>query len=204
MSDAVTTPDECSEERAQWLWHKQSELVHRVELSAMYHLRRARYLTLIERLVQGFTALTATGAYAQLATTPNAGAAITVSTATLGLLTAAASISSLVFVWGQRATHHSIQAADYRRLLCDIQGANVTLTEAQYLTFCGRLHTLEVGERSSLSALVVQCQNELAAAQGQSHRIVRLTFLQRMFMHVWDFRIEPPAPGHPSDKASAV
>lgn len=178
--------DSISPERRQWIDGKVHGLACTVEVSAVYHAKRARFLTGCERLCQAVAALTATAAFSQwLGSAAEPGR-------WFALAAAVASILPLVFSWSPRANQHAILAADHRRLLARIVGAGNALTEAQLIAFSSELRTIEASEGASLGALVAQCQNELAMAAGHPGSIVPLRWWQRATMHCWDWHIETP------------
>lgn len=175
-----------SEERRQWLDAKAHALQCAVEISAIYHGKRARFLTACERLCQAIAALTATAAFSQwLGTAPEPGR-------WFALAAAVASILPMVFSWSTRANQHAILSADHKRLLARIVGAGHALTERQVTDFSAELRTIEAAEGASLGALVVQCQNELAIAAGKPRSVVPLRWWQRATMHCWDWHVELP------------
>lgn len=174
-------------ERADWLNIRQHELLSRVEISAAYHGKRERFLTLCERMCQAIAALTATAAFSQIfdKELPAAGK-------WFALAAAVASILPLVFGWSSRANHHAVLAADHRRLLARIVGAGYVLPEQTLVELSAAFMEIEAGEGASLGALVVHCQNEKAIAAGHAASVVPLTIIQRLTMHVWDWSVKLP------------
>lgn len=184
-----------TESRPTWLDKEQHELLCHIELSAMYHAKRERYLLLCERLCQAATALTATAAVSQAVTlVPAVGGGFSLAMA-LGIVTAVASILPLVFAWASRSNRHAAHAGDYRRLLADVVSTGYELTEPQLTAYRAKCAQLEHAEDASLGALVVQCQNEMAIARGHHESVIPLRFHHRLFMHVWDWDISPQSGG---------
>jgi hypothetical protein len=163
-----------------WCNDQQHQLKCRIELSALYHGKRERFLLVCERVTQATAALTATAAFSQLVGVGDAAK-------WLGLVAAGASIAPLVFAWSSRANKHAVLGGDHRRLLAQMAAAGDTLEDTQITAFKARLLDIEADERAALGALVVQCQNEMAVAQGHPEHVKPLTFWQRMTMHVWDW-----------------
>lgn len=181
MADTETTTS-----RDRWLFEQQYQLEYRVELSAIYHGKRERFLLTCERTAQGVAALSATAALSNaLQAWPGAELGF-------GVLTAVASVAPLVFGWASRANKHATLAGDHRRLLGRIRRAGIELTEAQVVEFRGELAEIEANEGASLGALVVQCQNELAATAKDPAPLVPLRWYHRMFMHVVDWHVPVP------------
>lgn len=181
-------PEALSQARADWLYDKQHRLTCRVELSATYHAKRERFLTVCERFCQATAALTATAAFSQLL-----GPEWPLAGRWFALVAAVASVLPLVFAWSSRANQHATLAADHRRLLARIVSAGYELTEKQLLAFSGELREIEATEGASLGALVIQCQNEMAMAAGHPEFVQPLSWLQRLTMHVWDWEFHTPA-----------
>lgn len=182
--------DACSPALRAWLNEQQHALACQVELSAIYHAKRERYLLLCERLCQAFTAITATLAFSLLFRPDSA------AIKWLGAAAAFASIAPMVWNLSARSHRHAVLAGDYRRLLVKIRSAAFELPEEQILAFRGQLAEIEAGEDAALGALVIQCQNEIARASGHVTHVVPLTWWQRATMHVvdWDVRAAASAP----------
>lgn len=174
-----------SEERQRWLDSERHRLVCRLELSAMYHARRERYLALCERIAQATAALTATAAFARVVGSGDADR-------TFALIAAVASVLPLVFLWSSRSNKHATLAAEHRRLHAVVMADGFDLSEEKLVQYRSQLLTTEANERASLGALVVHCQNEMAIAAGHPANIVPLKWYQRALMHAWDFTVDPP------------
>jgi len=181
VSDIVDST--VSDQRRTWLWDQQHALVCRIELSAIYHRKRERFLSHSQKFLQALTALTATFAFSELAKPVGIGP-------WAALVAAIGSVMPLVFGFSERARDHAQLAIEYRRLLAEVRKLGARLTETQLTEMNGRFASLEVTERASLGALVVDIQNEMAIAAGHSDRVVRLTWYQRTFMHFIDFHIQ--------------
>jgi hypothetical protein len=182
MSNAEPT-----EARQIWLYAQQYELEYRLELSAAYHGKRERFLLTCERTAQGLAAVSATAAFSQ------ALQAWPVAELAFGVLTALAAVTPLVFGWAGRANHHAVLAGDHRRLLGRMRRAGFELTEAQLLQLRGDMAEIEATEGASLGALVVQCQNELAATAKNPAPLVPLRWYHRATMHLFDWHVSASA-----------
>lgn len=177
---------EPSEARLQWLHERQYELEYRLELSAVYHGKRERFLLTCERVAQGLAAVSATAAFSKaLQAWPTVELGF-------GVLTALAAVTPLVFGWASRANHHAVLAGDHRRLLGRMRRAGFELTEEQLLQLRGDMAEVEANEGASLGALVVQCQNELAVTAKNPAPLVPLRWYHRATMHVFDWHVPVP------------
>ncbi|MBT9514970.1 MAG: hypothetical protein IV104_21725 [Acidovorax sp.] len=174
-SDASQAPD-----RASFVWDKQGDLMARCELSALYHGKRERFLGSMERTMQALTALAATSAFADIAGKPGS----TIGKC-LALIAAVSSILPLVFGFAERARAHGQLKANFQSILADMYGVGLELSEEQLSEFRSRVAKIEAGESSSLAALVIHCQNEIAVAREQP--VFALSIWEKCFMHFYSF-----------------
>lgn len=175
----VSPPDD--EEHDQHMWERRGRVEYRVSLSALYHLKRERFFDLVDKWSSMLTALAATSV---VATALKQVPFFDVATA---LLTAALSIVPLVFNPAEKARRHSQAAADYRRLLAEIEKAGEHWDEEKANEFAARERYLGAGEPASLSALVIHCQNQLAISRSKFKSVVPLKWYERLLMHWIDF-----------------
>ena len=167
-------------EKRKYLWAQQYELTFGIRLSALYHGKRERFYALCERVCQAGAALLATTAFSQLMGSSEFGAWFALGAAIF-------SIAQLVFAYADRARDHAALVTEFKRLLSDIHKRPMRLGEEDIQTFRGRVAELEAGERATLGALVIHCENELKQADGQIERIYPLTKVEMLFMHFWAF-----------------
>jgi hypothetical protein len=170
---------ELSEERRAYIWQQRDDLRYRARLSAAYHSKRERFFTLNERLFQAFTAITATAAFSDLVGRDGPYAKW------FAFFAALFSIIPLVFNFSGKGNEHAVLAGEHRRLLAEIAGCGLECSEAQLVALQVRFAQVEVAERASLGALVVACQNEMAAMEGKASYPLNLR--ERLFMHFVHF-----------------
>jgi hypothetical protein len=166
------------EDRGNWLWKAQDTLVDRACVSAAYHGKRERFYNVLERIFQAFTAITATAAFAEITGKGNLAR-------WFALAAAIASILPLVFSFAENARKHGQLKAGFKMLLSSMYAAGVEFTEEQFTSFKAQVADLEAGEPAALAALVIQCQNEIAAAKRQ--RCYPLTLWEWLGMHFYSF-----------------
>ena len=178
MSTA-TTPESSS---TRW------DLLWRVRLSALYHLKRERFLDGVDKASKAVSALGGAAAFSQLKSNPDIGLAF------VGAITFIATIS-LVYGPSAKARKHAELARDYKRLEAEIVGAGPVLSDAQICKLDAQFLSLESSEPASLGALVTQCHNELAESIGKKDHITRLPLWQRLFKNWFDIdqTIRPPS-----------
>ena len=155
------------------------DLLWRVRLSALYHLKRERFLDGVDKTVKAVSALGGAAAFSQIKSEPIVGLWITAIIAVLGTI-------SLVYSPSAKARKHAELARDFKRLESDIVAMGFDLTDQQVAQFNATFILLESSEPASLGALVTQCHNELAMAIGQCGHITPLPLWHRLFKNWFD------------------
>lgn len=177
MSDAAATEAQYEAH----LWDRRCKTVYRIRLSVLYHLKRERFFDSIDKAASMATAVAATTAVGVLLKKIEA-----VDLAVAGLA-AVLSLVPLVFNPAALARRHGHAAAEFRRLLADAERTGQRWTEADCDAFAGRVVELEATEPAPLSALVIDCQNQLNVANGRPQDRAPLTWLERLLKHWVDF-----------------
>jgi hypothetical protein len=167
-----------ADRRGDWTWNEQDTLTYRACVSAAYHGRRERAFNVMERVFQAFTAIAATAAFADITGKGDLAR-------WFALAAAIASILPLVFGFASNAQRHGQLKAGFKSLLASIYAAGAELTEEQLGAFKAKVTELESGEPAGLAALVIHCQNEIAARERKT--IYPLRFWERCLMHVYSF-----------------
>lgn len=169
------TPDTTTETTTNQRW----DLLWRVRLSALYHMKRERFLDGVDKTAKAVSALGGAAAFSQIKADPGMGLWIT------GIITVVSTLS-LVYGPSTKARKHSDLARDFKRLEADIVASPDCLTAAQISGFEARYVTLESSEPAALGALVTQCHNELSMAIGQHGHVTPLPLLHRLFKNWFD------------------
>lgn len=104
-------------------------------------------------------------------------------------LAALASALQVAFTPGAKAALHGRLAADMRMLWARFEQAGEEWSHQQCDTFTAKILELEVGESAQLGALVIQCENEIALANGRLKEIRELGFLRSLLKHWWNFDV---------------
>lgn len=164
---------QCSTVTAQW------DLLWKVRLSALYHLKRERFLDGVDRLAKAVSALGGAAAFSQIKADPVLGLWIT------AIITVVATLS-LVYSPCAKARRHAELARDFKRLESDMVAAGSELGESEVVQFKAKFVSLESSEPAALGALVTQCHNELALAVGQHAHITPLPLWHRLFKNWFD------------------
>ena len=163
---------ECNAD-AQW------DLLWRVRLSALYHLKRERFLDGVDKFAKAVSALGGAAAFSQIKAAPDIGLWITAGITIVATL-------SLVYGPSTKARKHSELARDFKRLESDIVAVGAILSDEQVAKFEARYVGLESSEPASLGALVTQCHNELSTACGIKEHVTPLPWWQRAFKNWFD------------------
>lgn len=174
MQQAPTQQDCPKAQNAHW------DLLWRVRLSGLYHLKRERFLDGVDKVAKGVSALGGAAAFSQIKADPQMGLWITA-------LITVISTASLVYGPSGKARKHSELARDFKRLESDIVGAGAALSMEQIVKFDAQFLKIESSEPAALGALVTQCHNELSVAIGQRSQVTPLPFFQRVFKNWFDF-----------------
>lgn len=172
-----------SEERAAWLWKEQDALIYRVRISAAYNGRRERFFNVWERLLQAFTAITATAAFTDLAGKDGNGVVGIASW--FAFAAAVASIVPLVLNLAGNAQRHGQLKSAFKSLLASMYSTRTELTEGEIAAFKAKVTEIEAGEPAAMPAVVIACQNEIAASEGKP--VYPFGFWVRCWMHFYPF-----------------
>ena len=135
-------------------WKRRCEVIHRVQLSTLYHHKRERFFDSLDR---SFTALTLVGA-----TAATAAILKQVANATdkielwFSLVAAVSACFQVAFTPGAKATLHKQLAADMRRLWSSFEEAGEEWSHEQCDSFTAKMLSLEAGESAPLGALAIQ------------------------------------------------
>lgn len=176
-----------NEQDVSYLWDRRHGLLYRVQLSVLYHQKRERYFDACDKIAKAIAIIGGSAALSRMG-----GPDLILYVAAVITIT---STLSLVFGFSDRSKRHSELARSFRQLEAEICGKGERdFTEADLNAWTAKERTLEGSEPPALGALVILCQNELAMAQGQQDKIVRISWLRRTLAHVLDI----PPPHHPA------
>jgi len=172
---------EPSDELANYLWDRRCKAVYRVRLSVLYHLKRERFFDSVDKWCSVITAVAATASVGVLLKR------VEEVDVWVAAFTAILSLVPVIFNPAEKARRHGQGAAEFRRLLAEFERTGEHWTQQQCDHFAGRVIELEATEPAPLSALVIDCQNQLAIASGEPDNRVELTWWEGMLKHWWDF-----------------
>lgn len=156
------------------------DLAWEIRLSALYHLKRERFLDGLDRAASFIAALGGAAAFAKLQEDPDFGLWAT------GLV-AVVSMIALVYSPAARARHHAELARDFRLLDAELSMVGPSATEEQLVKLRYQYLTKEASEPPALGALVTHCHNELCEAIGARESVTPLPLHQRLLKNWFDF-----------------
>lgn len=184
--------DDTSETLRRHVWGRRGACLHKLRVSALYHLRHARFFEICDRIVTAFAIIASAGAVLSMLQPlqPLLGP-VKVEIWLAGAVTIVSTIG-LVFAFSQKARTHTELARDFRRLLAAIERAGQYPREEQVDGFTADAIELDSLEPSPLNALLADCENQLAIG-FTGKPIVQIPLAQRLLMHIWSFTpITPP------------
>lgn len=166
-------------------WNRRMQVVYRVQLSVLYHFKRERFFDGIDRFITAVTLVSASGATAAIyKETPN-----TLLELILAFVATAAACVQVAYTPGTKASLHKQLSADMKRLAARFEETGEDWSTSDCNKFTAELLNLEAGEAAPLGALVVQCANEIALAQGRFNDIRELEWWRSLLMHWIDFDV---------------
>lgn len=159
-------------------WNRKCDLVYKCQLSALYHRKRERFLSMIDKTATALALLAGTAVMSEILNTAQL-------KTWAGLAVAAVTLPSIVFSWADKARLHAVLASKFVRTESSIEAAGVLCAE-QLDRFHAELLSIEAEEPAELSALTRLCQNELAIARGKMDSVHPLTRVERVFVNFFD------------------
>lgn len=166
-------------------WNRRSRAVYRAQLSVLYHHKRERFFDSIDRLITVITLVSATAAAAAIYKETQSGCLELI----LALIAAIASCIQVAYTPATKASLHRQLAADMKRLAAKFEEVGEDWSHSDCDRFTAELLNLEAGEAAPLGALVTQCANEIALADGRFEDIRELGPLQSLFKHWYAFDV---------------
>lgn len=172
-----------------YLWQRRYDIQYDVELTALYHRKRERFLDVWDKSIKAVAILGSSAAISTLL--PPVGVQIA------GATVAVSTTLSLVFGLSEKARRHSDLAAQFIALDAEIAGKGERDFEEPDLNHWeGRKREIEASEPPALGGLVRLCQNQMAKARGQWDKVYPLSWYQWITAQFFDL------PGGPSQKAT--
>lgn len=165
------------EKEQQYLWERRHRILHRAELSALYHRERERFLSFVNKLVTATAILGGSAAFAAVAAPEMLRWS--------GFVVAITATVSLVFGLQDRARLHGELAARFTLLLAQIaERGERGFSEGDIQQWESRIFQIEADEPPALHTLVRLCQNRIKQAAGETGSLVAVPFWRRWLAHI--------------------
>lgn len=163
-----------------WLAATRAYIIHRTQLSVLYHRKRERFYVLLDRWSKAGALVAGTAAFSSLVTTAD-GKSIA------GLLVALATLPGLVFAWNDKARIHSDFAQKFALIEAEVIADGWDhLTAAKFDTWHSKIKVIEATEPLILYNLVMLCKNQIAVSKYEPDVVVELRWWQRWTAHLFD------------------
>jgi hypothetical protein len=159
---------------AQWTdanWESRFVIIYKCRLSALYHRKRERFFSLLDKLTTAFALIAGAGAMTDLLSTAE-------NKAIAGAIVVAVTLPGIVFSWADKSRSFALLAAKFIALEAEIESAGVLDAEALD-KFRAKALLLEMEEPPQLSVLTRICQNEIALASGNFDKVTKIPSWQR-------------------------
>jgi len=179
-ADAFATEEKVMDDDFEYLWKKRHEVVFRAQLSALYHRKRERFFSVMDRGINALGVACGSVAVGQIGgqAVAQAAAAVFTVAATIGLVVGLA----------DRAQRHAALAGEFRRLEAQIaERGERDFTEEDVARWSAAALSIEAAEPPTLRALVAICQRDIEASSGHPDAVAPLPWHQRLLAHFFDF-----------------
>lgn len=197
-SEFMTTDAEQHTPEDLWQHERRCKLRHRLRVSALYHQRRSRFFDICDKFSSAYAVVASTAAISQLF-----GDATILSRpveVALGASVALVSTIALVAGYSSKSRDHFTLAADYRKVLAELEEAGDWPAVALLDKWSASCTTIESREPAPMTTLVQACENQVNIADDGE--VVPIPLGKKLFMQVWDF--DPILPKTASDNGSSA
>ncbi|MBI1397089.1 MAG: hypothetical protein GC151_14020 [Betaproteobacteria bacterium] len=161
-------------------WNVRHSIVYRAQLSNLYHRRRERFFSVLDRITKAIAVIGGSATMVQVT-----GACGSFASVTAGAVVSVTSLIGLVIGFSDLARKHSDLASQFKeveaRTVALGSGKRDELTRLQ-----AELLEIERTEPPTLRTLIRIIQNEMAFAADQPDRATHINWFRRMFAHFWN------------------
>jgi hypothetical protein len=162
-----------------YLWEKRDKLIFKLELSALYHLKRERFFDILDKMFKAISLIGGSAAIfkiSEIETVKYIAASITIT-----------SSLSLVLSFSDRSKKHAEFAKNYRKLNSTVlRVGERDFDENHIKEWEADACDIESSEPLALSTLTVICQNELAISRGDTKSVCKVPWYKIPFIHIFD------------------
>ena len=164
MEDSDTAYEE---QQHDYRWKRRYGILYRAEISTLYHRKRERFFSLLDKWEKVVTLFLGSAAFLDLVGQDKH--------PIFGLF-AILSLTSLIFDFSEKSKKHGELAAKFKRLEASIEKVGEYPEEEQINEWSAQLREIESGEPASYNLLVAICQNELANSRGRENEVSQIPF----------------------------
>ncbi|MCC7596744.1 hypothetical protein IGS61_04555 [Janthinobacterium sp. FW305-129] len=156
IADELTDDEDDDEGLSQWLLETRRFITHRTQLSVLYHRKRERFYSLLDRWGKAGSLIAGTAAFSSLLVTAD-------SKAIAGLMVALATMPGLVFAWNDKARIHAELAQKFALIEAEVIADGWdNLTSKKFDLWLSRIMTIESTEPLIMFNLLTLCENQIA------------------------------------------
>jgi hypothetical protein len=159
-------------------WQRRFDLVYKCQLSCLYHRKRERFYSFLDKFTNALALIAGASAMSELLGTAHL-------KALAGAVVAIVTLPGIVFTWADKARAHALLAGKFVDIESAIECSGI-LDAHQLDVFFERALKLEIEEPPQLSALTRICQNEIAFAMGRIDSMTKLSWKQKFLAHFFD------------------
>lgn len=167
------TDDEDDDGLNQWILETRRFITHRTQLSVLYHRKRERFYSLLDRWGKAASLIAGTAAFSSLLVTAD-------SKAIAGLMVALATMPGLVFAWNDKARIHAEFAQKFALIEAEVIAHGWdNLTSNKFDLWLSRIITIESTEPLIMFNLLTLCENQIAMLKSDPAETAELSTWQK-------------------------
>lgn len=167
------TDDEDDDVLHQWLLDTRKFITHRTQLSVLYHRKRERFYSLLDRWGKAGSLIAGTAAFSSLLVTAD-------SKAIAGLMVALATMPGLVFGWNDKARIHAEFAQKFALIEAEVIADGWdNLTSKKFDLWLSKIITIESTEPLIMFNLLTLCENQIAMLKYDPAETAELSAWQK-------------------------
>lgn len=144
-------------------WSKRHEVIYKCQLSALYHRKRERFYSLLDKASSTFALIAGSAAMSEFLPTPEV-------KSIAGGIVAIVTIPSVVFSWAEKSKDHAVLASRFIALEAETEGSSVQSLDGMN-RLLERVIAIEAEEPPAFPTLTRICQNEIARASDHERHI---------------------------------
>lgn len=153
-------------------WNKRHLVIYKCQVSALYHRKRERFYSLLDKTSSTFALIGGSAAMSEFLPTPE-------SKAFAGGLIALFAIPAVVLSWADKSKDHAVLASRFIAVEAEIEGAGVIDSDLVG-KFMEKAVAIEAKEPPQLPTLTRICQNEVARATDHNGHVSKIKWWESL------------------------